>query len=77
MSSLLRKAAQSMFDIMLNSTRINYFNKLFLLLKLKLISNKIHCFNEDTYHVEDFYLNDWENYDDQVEKGSYVTIGVI
>ena len=45
-------------------------------MKLKLISKQIHCFNEDTNHVEDFYLNDWENNGDQVENGSYATVGV-
>ena len=66
-----------MFEIMLNSTRINYFNKLFLLMKLKLISKQIHCFNEDTNHVQDFYLNDWENIGDNFKKGNFVVVGVI
>ena len=60
---------------MLNNTRITHFNKLFSLI-FRQISKNFYCFNEDSYNVQNFYYNDWEDLGDQVDPKTLVTVGV-
>lgn len=61
---------------MLNSSRIIFLSKFFLFLKFNPISNDFYWFNEDTNSVENFYFNDWEGFDNHVDKKALI-VGVI
>lgn len=61
---------------MMNSTRMIYFNKLYLILKFVTISKELYWFNEDSYNIQSFYFKDWENSDEQIYEGTSVIVGV-
>ena len=62
--------------IMLNTTRIIYFHRLFLLLTFRSMSKEYYWFNEDTNDVQNFYFNYWENFGDHADEDPPVVVGV-